>query len=83
MNLSPCWFDDRCGLLAAGTTAGSITVFKYTPPSKEGDPVLDLAKCWEAQPAVQVGGEEELGRHIDWESGGGSGAQRGSLPGRN
>ena len=44
----------RCGLLAAGTTAGSITVFKYTPPPKDGDPVIDFGKCWEVQPSFQV-----------------------------
>ena len=48
-----CCFVCRCGLLAAGTTAGVITVFKFTPP-KEGDTVIDFAKCWEVQPSFQV-----------------------------
>mmetsp|Transcript_30722 Transcript_30722/g.68056 ORF Transcript_30722/g.68056 Transcript_30722/m.68056 type:complete len:1411 (+) Transcript_30722:34-4266(+) len=47
--------DLRCGLLAAGTADGRVTVFKYNAPSKEGEPVLDFARCWEQQPAFQVG----------------------------
>ena len=97
MNRIACLASDlRCGLLAAGTTYGSITVrkntalmsqpnliskyqgqytgiisqafkclflsfqvFKYTPPAKEADPMMDFSKCWETQPAFQVwmGGE--------------------------
>jgi hypothetical protein len=44
----------RYGLLAASSTDSRITVFKYTAPNKEGEPVLDLAKCWETQPAFAV-----------------------------
>lgn len=47
-------FLPRYGLLAASTSDGRITVFKHTPPSKEGEPVLELAKCWETQPAFSV-----------------------------
>jgi hypothetical protein len=52
MAFLPCCL--RYGLLAASTTDGRITVFKHTPPSKEGEPVLELAKCWETQPAFSV-----------------------------
>ncbi|GAX73042.1 hypothetical protein CEUSTIGMA_g494.t1 [Chlamydomonas eustigma] len=46
--------DLRFGLLACGTTTGSITVFKYSSPNRDGEPVLDFSKCWEPQPAFQV-----------------------------
>lgn len=46
--------DLKSGLLACGCDNGEMTVFKYTAPSKEGEPVMDYAKCWEMQPAFQV-----------------------------
>ena len=46
--------DLKLGLLAVGTGSGTITVFKYTAPPKDGDPVMDFTKCWETQPAFQV-----------------------------
>lgn len=46
----------RYGLLAANTSDGRITVFRYNAPAKDAEPVLDLAKCWEAQPPFSVRG---------------------------
>ena len=53
-------------MLAVGTSTGSITVFKYTAPSKDGEPVMDFNKCWETQPAFQVGRSDpaRLGRAV-------------------
>ncbi|KAG1665494.1 hypothetical protein FOA52_009755 [Chlamydomonas sp. UWO 241] len=48
--------DLRSGLLAAGTSDGAITVFKYTAPPSDGEPVLDFAKCWDSQPSFRVTG---------------------------
>ncbi|KAG2490014.1 hypothetical protein HYH03_011479 [Edaphochlamys debaryana] len=48
-------FDQRYSLLAVGTTDGRVMMYKYNPPSDSREPVLDLAKCWEMQPAFFVG----------------------------
>ncbi len=56
----------RSGLLACGCDNGEMTVFKFSPPAKDGEPVMDYAKCWETQPAFQVRGEGRVGR---WEGG--------------
>lgn len=47
-------FDQRYQLLAVGTTDGRIMMYKYNEPSDRSEPVLDLAKCWEMQPAFFV-----------------------------
>ncbi len=47
--------DSRYGLLAAGAGDGRVTVYKYTAPVEDKQPVMDLSKCWEAQPAFLVG----------------------------
>ncbi|GLC64378.1 hypothetical protein PLESTF_000154800 [Pleodorina starrii] len=48
-------FDQRYHLLAVGTTDGRVMMYKYNEPSERSEPVLDLAKCWEMQPAFFVG----------------------------
>jgi len=46
--------DTRYGLLAAGSTDGRITVFKYSAPTRDQGPMLELARCWDTQPAFNV-----------------------------
>ncbi|GIL44704.1 hypothetical protein Vafri_2223 [Volvox africanus] len=48
-------FDQRYHLLAVGTTDGRVMMYKYNEPSERSEPVLELAKCWEMQPAFFVG----------------------------
>ena len=61
-------------MLAAATADGRVTVFKFNPPSKEGEPVLDFAKCWEPEPTFHVrGGGGGGGGRLDLEWVGGAG----------
>jgi hypothetical protein len=44
----------RYGLMAASTSEGSVTVYKRVEAGRDGDVGMDLARCWELQPAFQA-----------------------------